>query len=1105
MNITMRQLLTLSFFFIFSYSFTYAQVAYTLADTVLAKRLFSESESLEEDSNFDSAFSKADSALIIYEQILGKETKEAANVLELKGSILANKNKIDIAIAEHQKAMDIRIKVLGDKSTKVARSSDYIARCYEQKGDFKKAIEYFQKALDTKLQTLDTIHKSIGFSYFSLSSAYESQGEYDKALESCKKSISIFLKTLPKNDPDLVAFYNNLGIIYFRKAEFEKSLESYNIVVNLCHSIGNEMDNRLAIAYTNICEVYTIKGDNIKGLEFAEKSLNIKLKLFGEIHPSSAISFSNIANIYTLNSDYGKALKYYQKALAIRMQVLDSNHPDIGNNISDIANILSERGEYNKSIEYNEKALAMLIKKLGKDHPNVAVTLNNLALCYNYVGKYDKGIEYAQKSYEIKLEKFGANNPVLATSLVTIGNSYELKKDYAKAIEYFQKALNIEENKLDSNNIQIGKTLQNLGTVHVNMQDYEKALYYFEKATKIFQKGSDYFFTLTMIAEVYVKQKKYKKAEDLLHNTLLSCENENNIFNLNINLIDINNSVAKLEFLQYQQSQNKNLLEQSIKSFNNAINGITYQTSNGSKTELLNQKFSIFESAIKTGLILYNIDKNSSSLKNSFNYNEQIKASSLQAQLKESDALNYANIPDSLIKDEYNSRVSIAFNEKQKQAKRNAGKSETDSTVLAISSKLFDLKQEYETLKQTLEKNYPDYYRLKYDLKTVSVDDVQKKMLSPQQTLLSYFVGDSSIFAFVVKLDTYAVFTIKKDFPLEIYIKQLREGLYGYQTAAVKTEKLYEAKADSFAQAAFMLHQKLIRPLSILLTKEVILVPDGVLGYIPFDVLLSEKPKDATKFNSHHYFGKDHIISYNYSATLWHEMQNKKHKTEPTKNFVGYAPYYNGDTTVLSQIFANDLTMRKGLDSLKYSGEEVFKAQKLMGGESILDKKATKKTFEETASNYRIIHLATHGKANDKAGDYCFLAFTEQKDSIDNELLYVRDIYNLSLNADLVVLSACETGIGELKRGEGIVSLARAFAYSGAKSMVTSLWSVNDKSTMQIMENFYRNLRKGQTKNYALWKAKQDYWEKAKGEFAHPFYWSSFIPIGDMKPVKMLP
>ena len=115
---------------------------------------------------------------------------------------------------------------------------------------------------------------------------------------------------------------------------------------------------------------------------------------------------------------------------------------------------------------------------------------------------------------------------------------------------------------------------------------------------------------------------------------------------------------------------------------------------------------------------------------------------------------------------------------------------------------------------------------------------------------------------------------------------------------------------------------------------------------------------------------------------------------------------------------------------------------------------------------------------------------------------YAKDIYNLSLNADLVTLSACETGIGELKRGEGIISLARAFAYAGAKSIVTTLWSVNDVRTSELMEHFYKNLYKGMDKDAALWQAKKDFLKAHKGMSAHPYYWAGFIPIGDMSPIR---
>jgi CHAT domain-containing protein len=167
-----------------------------------------------------------------------------------------------------------------------------------------------------------------------------------------------------------------------------------------------------------------------------------------------------------------------------------------------------------------------------------------------------------------------------------------------------------------------------------------------------------------------------------------------------------------------------------------------------------------------------------------------------------------------------------------------------------------------------------------------------------------------------------------------------------------------------------------------------------------------------------------------------------------------------------------------------------------------MGKAATEAHFTEGVVKARIIHLATHAKADDRSGDYSYLAFAPQKDNNPNALVYVRDLYNLRLNADLVVLSACETGIGKLQRGEGVISLVRAFAYSGAKAIVTSIWSVNDAKTKDLMVLFYQNLKRGQSKNEALRQAKLTYLEKYMGDACHPYFWSGFVSIGEQGAVR---
>ncbi|MEM7381758.1 MAG: CHAT domain-containing protein, partial [Bacteroidota bacterium] len=188
---------------------------------------------------------------------------------------------------------------------------------------------------------------------------------------------------------------------------------------------------------------------------------------------------------------------------------------------------------------------------------------------------------------------------------------------------------------------------------------------------------------------------------------------------------------------------------------------------------------------------------------------------------------------------------------------------------------------------------------------------------------------------------------------------------------------------------------------------------------------------------------------------------------------------------------------------LPNSGEEVARAVQIWGGQYLLGTDATEKTFRDLAGDYRVIHMATHGVANFTAGNYSYLAFTEVPDDAENELLYVSELYNLKLNADLVILSACETGTGELKHGEGVISLARAFASAGAKSMVTSLWIADDAATKNIMIDFHSNLKKGDSIDQALTKAKLNYMKSSRSTASsHPFFWAGFIPVGDMKALR---
>ena len=201
------------------------------------------------------------------------------------------------------------------------------------------------------------------------------------------------------------------------------------------------------------------------------------------------------------------------------------------------------------------------------------------------------------------------------------------------------------------------------------------------------------------------------------------------------------------------------------------------------------------------------------------------------------------------------------------------------------------------------------------------------------------------------------------------------------------------------------------------------------------------------------------------------------------------------------KLAVDDLESRRNeLGSLTYNTHEIRKIESFYNGDLFLGQDASIGNFLEQAQNYRLLHLATHGKSNDRLGEYSFIAFQPLSDSTaQNHLLYVKDLYNVTLKADMVVLSACETGLGEMKRGEGIIGLATGFTYAGAQSIVPSLWSINDRVTADLMEEFYSQFQRGLSKDEALLVAKKQM--LGNPATASPYFWAAFIPIGNMEPL----
>ena len=806
---------------------------------------------------------------------------------------------------------------------------------------------------------------------------------------------------------------------------------------------------------------------------------------------------------------YNKAIPFYEEALKLAHDYYGEDNTEMAMMMIYLGNCLNYCGFLERAIAILERGLAIQQQKLPLVHEQTAGTYMALGACHQALKKYDSALEYYAKAVEMRLK---LQSPRLAYGYSKIGQIYLENHDYDQALDYFQKGNEVLiQHKLERDPA-YAYGCRDFGLACYGLKDYDKAIHWYNKALVIFQgtdngsMGLDECYVVFDIGRAQTASGAYEAA---LQSFAESQKIMVRLFGPGYPLLyESNAEIADTYTQLYLKTGQDSFLVHSRAYFGLAMQGMEQQLQNetyeGSEKKLLFEALPYFERAMGTELLfLKSKPGDEAAIEKAWQLSEAMHAQLLLSAVQESNARHFAGIPDAELLRDSVLQSQITLLTKEREALASKGRPLTDSLVLSINAKIYLKKDALKALRASFEKNYPNYFQLRYDLRTSSLAKTQKA-LAPHQTLLEYFTGDSSIFLFVVQQNGSRVVEIKRDFPLSDWVQALREGISGYHTALQKTPALYEKTVLQYADVAQKLYKKLLAPVAGFLTPEIIIVPGDGLASLPFEALLSATPKDLSNFTTYPFLLRSHSFQYAYSATMLHEMTARQHRQSPTGTLLAFAPFFEEDTASLAMRLLRGNAFRLGFSPLPFSGEEVVRAKNRCGGASevLTSTEATKQKFQEMAAQYQMLHLATHGKANNRDGDFSFLAFSSNDEKPENSLLSVGELYNLPINADLVVLSACETGIGEQQRGEGVVSLARAFAFAGAKCIVASLWSVNDKSTMLVMDHFYQGIKSGKPKNIALANAKLQYLKHNPAQKAHPFFWAGFVAVGDMSAIK---
>lgn len=1027
-------------------SFPFTVFADYKDDIEKEKQLFEEVTELEKNKNYNAAIEKYLEIIEIYNR------NKLPNLLSLPYKKIADNycylKDYKKSFEYYQKAIEINKYNISD----IMFIFYGMAQNYEDINDLDNAIKYYDIAADlSQIMNNITPNNNITIEELSLygkGRCYKKQSRFEEALIAFKSAEAVYEKII-KDDKSLDKIYEiNLMSLRLDIANIFQRLYRYQELLEYSEKVVLYYDtNKLwtSYKYYNLAELYLSAEGFDKALNMAKKAEE-NAKDFSKV-----MSLIIASKIYFKLNQYENVNETIEKAENIIYSIQNTNDKKYCLGFL-LANYILFQN-YNKVYETSENLLKITNKEEEIIYINSCILL--LYLFTDNIEKAEKlGDEISKKINYIN------TNETKIWMYILLGITSERAFKYEKSYEYYENASKLSE---ESGNLMqfslikagMGNNKMINGNYNIALVNYEESLKMAKKIKYIEIQSS----ILLRIGMIYLNEKNFEKAIEYFENTMIFAKKNN----------QLNNYYLSLFYLGIVSYQQKNYIK-ALGYFENAIDVIekirNFIEDESLKTYYYSQKSLFYEGVISS---LLNIQKetNKDIFDLSFKYNEFLKARTMldiiekkNNQLKEINKLYKSSVPINLMIDK----------------------------------------------KIITENNF------------VQTDDV-KKILDKNTCLLEYFIGSNNIVVWLVKNDKNIVLSLidnDKD------MNKFTENLEKYKKL-LNRPILNNKEKEEFIFIGKYFYSILIKPLeeNLKSVETLVIVPDGPLFFIPFESFIVESKEDNSL--SQKYLVENYNIKYIQSASLFVKLKELEDKNKPTKpkekTLLAFGdPIFNKNEKQVSSIYnlrGMDINEDEIFQQLPFSGEEinritkVFKTSKNMQ-DIYLKNLATEDHFKNSnLKQYKFIHIATHGIISDeiKGVDQPALVFSLA--NIDNKkndgFLTMAEIRNLNIDADLVVLSACKTGKGKLVSGEGVLGLTRSFMIAGTKRLIISLWDVNDLSTCEFMETFYKYIADGMEIDKALRKTKLDImkksiWNKDIQEnisLQNPFYWAPFVLYGN--------
>lgn len=916
------------------------------------------------------------------------------------------------------------------------------------------AMEYAKKIADPKKARRYILEHNMG-------NSASDMGNYELSKKHYLNSVKILLRDDPENYASLQASYNALGGNMWMLAQMDSSAYYFQRALDvLAKTDKDDLRNhyyRPAMINSNLAIIMNAQGDHEKAIQYTENAINnygLYIREIGDdmlatqALKNQLASIENLASFLQARGRLKRSLELLRYAYNKKLEIYEAG--DLNIIISLILLAQSERSNLLEG-EAEQHLLEALDLIPGREDLNPyweGTALQELANIYEFQNRPEDAEKYYLKAEEV-LRKFSGGNYTndLLNDLIKISLFYAANRNKTKAEELADEVYDFVKESDFKNTLQNFNSITNRAEVSYLLGDYDKAIRYSREALALNRSDLKNQSLLDSVLMDYRKpgailihtQSQYKMMQQP---DLEDLQHLLNQLQSAFKIIDQRReTLTEYEDISLQITQNKDLYD-----FAENLLLKSYEKSGDEK--FIEQLIVMHESSI---------------------YNR------IRARINMKNEMNFGHISNETKEKENELRTRLT-----------QSLSETNENIGAY----FEVKKEWDDFIDTLKNQYPRYYNLRYGKVDISLEQL-KKSLPANTSLIRYFDIGNKFFALVISDNHWDWITLDS--------KEITEEINKINSHLLAEANLFENLHS--------LYQKLWAPLSDKVkTEKVILIPEGVLFNLSFE-LLTSAPVTSTENMIDKSLLKKYILSYNYSLET---LKSHPPLSEYSENFIAFAPGFdtnmkNEYRETLTDSAMTDMTYLTLLPQ-PFSVSQSEEFSKVFRGANYSVEKATKNNFMTRAGNHRIIHIATHAESDNIHPEMSKLIFAKSPDNFhqkEDNSLYTYEIYDLNLDAELAVLTACETGKPTYMPGEGMISLAHAFNYAGSRSILTGLWKIDEKSSTQIIDHFYKNLAKGMDKDYALQQAKLEYLSLEKGRTRSPQYWAGLILVGDTAPVSI--